>query len=75
MSETVITPDSVLGVFTQRRILDLARVFGVRLQCTFATKRQLAQSLGAHLADCLRRFCMNLVGTRPRRLARHVRGE
>lgn len=53
MSETIITPDSVLSVLTQRRILDLARVFGVRLQSTSATKRQLAQSLGAHLSDRL----------------------
>src|SRR5690242_17484776 len=48
-----ITPTSVLAVLTQKRILDLARVFGVRLRSTSATKTQLAQLLSAPLADRL----------------------
>lgn len=40
------TAASLLGGLTQRRILDLARVFGVRLRSTSATKKQLADSLG-----------------------------
>jgi len=49
MTGTTPTPASTLGALTQQRILDLARVFGVRLQNSSATKKQLAQSLGAQL--------------------------
>nr|WP_298724335.1 DISARM system SNF2-like helicase DrmD [uncultured Steroidobacter sp.] len=51
MTETAITPASVFSVLTKQRILDLARVFGVRLQNSSATKQQLAESLGSQLAD------------------------
>lgn len=43
------SPVSTLGALTQQRILDLSRVFGVRLRSTSATKKQLAQLLGAQL--------------------------
>lgn len=51
MIETNITPASVLTVLTKHRILDLARVFGVRLRNSSATKQQLAESLGSQLGD------------------------
>jgi hypothetical protein len=53
MTATIITPASALSVLTQKRILDLARVFGVRLRSTFATKKQLVQSLSAELENRL----------------------
>jgi hypothetical protein len=53
MTATVITPASALIVLTQKRILDLARVFGVRLRSTSATKKQLTQLLGGQLEDRL----------------------
>jgi len=43
------TATSTLAALTQQRILDLARVFGVRLRSTSATKKQMAQLLGAQL--------------------------
>lgn len=43
------TPASALAALTQQRLLDLARVFGVRIRNTSATKKQLAQSLGDQL--------------------------
>ena len=43
------TPASVLSALTQPRILDLARVFGVRLRSTSVTKKQLAELLGSQL--------------------------
>jgi hypothetical protein len=49
MTATTPTPASTLGVLTQQRILDLARVFGVRLRSTSTTKTQLAQLVGAQL--------------------------
>lgn len=51
MIETNVSPSAVLSVLTKQRILDLARVFGVRLRSSSATKQQLAESLGSHLAD------------------------
>ncbi len=48
---TTITPASTLAVLTKPRILDLARVFGVRLRNSSATKQQLAESLAAQLGD------------------------
>ncbi len=60
MTPTTPTPASTLCALTQQRILDLARVFGVRLRSTSATKKQLAQTLGAqlegHLPAVLREF-------------------
>ena len=53
MIETLITPALVLTVLTKPRILDLARVFGVRLRNSSATKQQLASSLAAQLDDRL----------------------
>lgn len=53
MIETLITPASVLTVLTKPRILDLARVFGVRLRNSSATKQQLASSLAVQLDDRL----------------------
>lgn len=54
------TPISALSTVTQRRLLDIARVFGVGLQSTSATKKQLAQwlgeQLGNRLPDILREF-------------------
>ena len=45
MQPTSPTATSVLSALTQERILDLARVFGVRLRATASiTKRQLAQT-------------------------------
>src|SRR5262245_56030391 len=49
MTTTTPTPASALGALTQQRILDLARVFGVRLRSTSATKKQLAHLLGTQL--------------------------
>ena len=49
MTGTDPTPASVLSALTQPRILDLARVFGVRLRSTSSTKKQLAQLLGSQL--------------------------
>jgi hypothetical protein len=49
MTATGPTLSSVLAVLTQQRILDLARVFGVRLRSTSASKRHLAQALGSQL--------------------------
>ncbi len=49
MTATTPTPASTLSALTQQRILDLARVFGVRLRSTSTTKKQLAQLLGAQL--------------------------
>jgi hypothetical protein len=49
MTATTPTPASALVGLSQQRILDLARVFGVRLRSTSATKKQLAQALGAQL--------------------------
>ncbi|HXK40345.1 MAG TPA: hypothetical protein VJ837_05960, partial [Candidatus Paceibacterota bacterium] len=49
----MITPASVLAVLTKSRILDLARVFGVRLRNSSATKQQLANLLAAQLDDRL----------------------
>jgi hypothetical protein len=49
MTAVLATPGSTLAALTQRRILDLARVFGVRMRSTSATKAQLAQALGAQL--------------------------
>lgn len=51
MIETAITPVSVLSVLTRPRILDLARVFGVRLRNSSATKQQLAELLAVQLGD------------------------
>jgi Helicase conserved C-terminal domain/SNF2-related domain len=53
MTATIVTPTSALAVLTQKRILDLARVFGVRLRSTSASKKQLTQSLGAQLESRL----------------------
>lgn len=53
MTEAIITSASVLAVLTKPRILDLARVFGVRLRSSSATKQQLAESLGSQLAERL----------------------
>jgi len=49
MRATPPTVATTLGALTQHRILDLARVFGVRLRSTSATKKQLAESLGTQL--------------------------
>jgi hypothetical protein len=60
MTATPPTPASTVALLTQQRILDLARVFGVRLRSTSATKKELAHSLGAQLEgrlpDVLREF-------------------
>jgi superfamily II DNA or RNA helicase len=54
MTETItMTPASALAVLTKPRILDLARVFGVRLRNSSATKQQLAESLASQLGDRL----------------------
>lgn len=53
MTGATITPASVLAVLTKSRILDLARVFGVRLRNSSATKQQLASLLAAQLDDRL----------------------
>ncbi|HXJ22696.1 MAG TPA: DISARM system SNF2-like helicase DrmD [Polyangia bacterium] len=55
MTTTAPTPTSTLGVLPQRRILDLARVFGVRLRSTSASapKAQLALALGGALSGQL----------------------
>jgi hypothetical protein len=49
MTSTPLTPASALQALTQQRILDLARVFGVRLRSSSATKKQLAEALGSQL--------------------------
>jgi Helicase conserved C-terminal domain/SNF2-related domain len=49
MTATAPTVASAVTVLTQKRILDLARVFGVRLRSTTATKKQLAHLLGTQL--------------------------
>jgi superfamily II DNA or RNA helicase len=49
----MMTPASALAVLTKPRILDLARVFGVRLRNSSATKQQLAESLASQLGDGL----------------------
>src|SRR4051812_3865878 len=43
------TPESALSSLSPERLLDLARVFGVRLRSRASSKKQLAQSLGAQL--------------------------
>jgi len=49
-SPTALTSASILASLTQSRILDLARLFGVRLRAGSATgKRQLAALLGSQL--------------------------
>ena len=46
---TTLTSASILAALTLPRILDLARLFGVRLRASGAGKRQLANLLGAQL--------------------------
>jgi hypothetical protein len=49
MTAATLTSASALAALSQQRILDLARVFGVRLRSASATKKQLAQALGTRL--------------------------
>ena len=49
MSSSAPTSVSILSSLTQPRILDLARLFGVRLRGEGATKQKLASVLGAQL--------------------------
>jgi len=57
---TAPTPASTIAVLTHARILDLARVFGVRLRSTSGTKKQLALRLGGQLEGRLANLLLEL---------------